>query len=359
MKGWTCYPIWGIELAENGHGLEKPIWGDATLVTRGFLEKHAPAHPVAAPLFSGGGLRQVLENGPSPYVGPAPIERLIDIPPGAFIAVRRKDPDDAVRYAESIRALLTATAVLTSGQGKGFAMTPLPLHWAAIPSRVRLDPSGNLQIDHQMVVNSFIHLTPVRVTHRQLSESWDKGTPISGQWHIHKDHPLSKALIGSWDTLSPLRRRVRDAASTLARAMESTDMTVSTLFSVVALEGLLKDGASDFKEMEELVSCIFEGPNGAPDISRLFGNRHKVAHEARVPNKTIEHGKEIAAAWGLVLLAAMASEQMTSPAQLLDHLRGRVLAKRLAKRFRENNKGDLAAEVELAATALPERSGKK
>jgi hypothetical protein len=186
MKGWTCYPIWGIELAENGFGLEKPIWGDATLVTRSYLQKFAPTHPVAATMLSGGGLREALEAGGATFAGPAPVERLIDIAPGAFIAVRRKDPDDALRYAESVRALLTGTAVLTSGQAKGFAMTPLPLHWAAIPSRVRLDPSEHLQIDYNVVVNSFIHLTPVSVSHRQLSESWNNGKPIHGTWAIHK-----------------------------------------------------------------------------------------------------------------------------------------------------------------------------
>jgi hypothetical protein len=143
--------------------------------------------------------------------------------------------------------------------------------------------------------------------------------------------------------------------------MESTDPTLSTLFTVVALEGLLKDGASDFKEMEELASCIFEGSGsiGAPEIARLFSNRHKVAHEAKTPKGAIEHSQEVAAAWGLVLLAAIASEDLSSPAQLLDHLRGRVLARRVAKRLRENGRDDLAIEVERAATGLPKRDAKK
>ncbi|WP_148314151.1 hypothetical protein [Sorangium cellulosum] len=353
MKGWSCYPIWGIELADNAIGLEKPIFGDATLVTRAYVQTFAPADPVAASMLSGGGVRQALDK--SSFAGSAPIERLIDIPPGAFIAVRRSKPEDAVRYAESVRALLTATSVLTSGQGKGFAMTPLPLHWAAVPSYVRLNQAGQLQIDYHMVVNNFIHLQPIRVTHKQLRDSWNSGSTIQGSWTISREHALSKALIGDWGSLSPLRRRVRGAACTLARAMESTDPTLSTLFTVVALESLLKEGASGFAEMAELAACIFEGPNGPADIARLFGNRHKVAHEAISPAGTADHAKEIFAAWALVFLAAMSAEALTSPAQLLEHLRGRVLARRIAKRLRENGRTDLAAEVENEAKQLPKK----
>jgi hypothetical protein len=358
MKGWICYPLWGLELAENGIGIDRPIFGDATLVTRGFIERYCPPDPrnLAAGMFSGGGMRAVLAASQVDHAGPAPVDRLIDIPPGSFIAVRRQKPDDAQRYAESIRALLTGTSVLTSGVAKGFAMTPLPLQWAAIPSRVQLDPAGNLQTQYTVVASNFIYLTPVVVSHRQLTESWTAGAPILGSWRVYRDDPLSKALVGEWAKLTTLRRRIRQAASTLARAMESSDSTLSTLLGVVALETLLKDGASSFQEIEQLASCVFEGTAGPPEIARLFSNRHKIAHEGHVPQGEREHSREISAAWGLILLAVLASAELSTPTEFLEHLRGRVLARRVGDQLRAKDLPDLATQVEQAARTVRKSS---
>lgn len=359
MKGWFCFPLWGLEMADNSFGLESPIFGDATLVPRSFVQRHAPHDPISEAMFSGGGLREALEKSPQLFQGPAPIDWLIDIPPGAFIAVRRKTKEDALRYAATIRAFLTGTAVMTSGTPKGFAMTPLSLHWAAVPSAVRMDAQGQLQIDYIPVAGNFIHHQPIRVTHRHLSESWKHGSTVSGTWSISKDGPFAKVLIGSAGSLTHLQLRVRDAASTLARAMESTDMAISTLFGVVALESLLKDGGSDFKEMEQLASCIFESATGPGEIARLFANRHKVAHEAKAPEGQAEHSQEIAAAWALVYLAAIASSELSTVDEFLEHLRGRVLARRTAKLLEEAGKPDLAETVQKAATSFIKKSDKK
>jgi hypothetical protein len=280
MKGWIFYPLWGLELEENGFGLEKPIFGDATLVTRNFIVARSPSNPIAANVLSGGGLKSMLKASGADFAGPAPIERLIDIPPDSFIAVRRANPNDGAKYAESIRALFTSSAVLTSGVAKGFAMTPLALHWAAIPARVMLDGNGLPQTRYSVAVSNFIHLTPLRVTHKSLREAWQTGTAIQGTWRMFKDDVLSKALVGDWSSLSGLRKRIRSCASTLARAMDSSDMTLSTLHAVAALEMLLKDGKADFREMEEMATAIFEGPNGPPEMQRLFRYRHQIAHEA-------------------------------------------------------------------------------
>lgn len=181
-------------MADNRHGLENPIFGDATLVPVTFLEGQAPNDPRARTIFSGGGLRESLTTGPGVFSGPAPPERLIDIKPGGFIAVRRKEIEAARRYAESVRAFLTATSVLTSGKPKGFSTPPLPLHWAAIPSAARLDSQGELEINYRMVVNNFIHHAPVPVSHRLLSESWKHGSPVHGNWNISKQGPLAMRL---------------------------------------------------------------------------------------------------------------------------------------------------------------------
>lgn len=359
MKGWFCFPIWGLEMADNGFGLENPIFGDATLVSPAFLKHQSPQDPRARAMFAGGGLREILEQSPDQSVGPAAVDRLIDIPPGAFIAVRRKKLEDAQRYSETIRAFLTATAVLTSGQPKGFSTSPLPLHWAAIPSAVRLSAQGELQIDYKIAINNFIYHEPIQVSHRHLSESWKHGSPVHGTWSISKEKPFAKVLVGDANSLTSLQLRIRDAASTLARAMESTDMAVSTLFGVVAIESLLRSGASDFKEMEQLTSCIFDSPAGPSEIARLFANRHKVAHEAKSPQGQREHSLEIATAWAFIYLAAIASDDIVSVDEFLEHLRGRVLARRVAKQLREKGKNDLAEAVEQAATLIAKKARKK
>jgi hypothetical protein len=190
-------------MAENGLGLEQPIFGDATIIPPSYLKKYAPADDRTKALFAGEGLRAVLESGDAEMLGPAPVDRLIDIAsPGAFIAVRRNKPEDALRYAESIRALLTGSAVLTSGQGKGFAMTPLPLQWSASPASAKLDAKGQLQINYKIVASNFIHLTPVSVSHKSLRESWESGAFIQGSWKMHKTDPLSRVLVGEWSTLN-------------------------------------------------------------------------------------------------------------------------------------------------------------
>ncbi len=135
-------------------------------------------------------------------------------------------------------------------------------------------------------------------------------------------------------------------------------MTLSTLFGVAALESLLKD-ASDFKDMEQLATCIFEGPNGPAEISRLFANRHRVAHEAYAPSGQADHSREIGAAWGIIYLAAIASTDLSSSDEFIDHLRGRVLARRVATTLRARGKNDLAEDVERAAKEIVKKPKKK
>lgn len=343
-------------MAENGHGLEQPIFGDATIVPPSFIKGLTPPDATTSELMSGNGFQRLFEQSGLTHVGPVPVEHMVEIQPAAFIAVRRSAPDDALRYAESIRALLTASSVLTSGATKGFALTPLPMQWSPIPSRVRLDSEGKLQIDYQIVASNFIHLTPVSVTHKALRESWERGSPIVGSWKLRKEDALSTILVGNGRGLSGLRKRVRDAAATLARAMESTDPSMSTLFGAVALEGLLSDGGSSFAEIEQMASSIFTGTSGPQEIGRLFSNRHKVAHEAVAAAASTEHVQEVAAAWGVVLLAAMAAEKLSSVDQFLRHMRGRVLAKKVALHLQASGHEELAQQVEEAATHIGNRA---
>lgn len=158
----------------------------------------------------------------------------------------------------------------------------------------------------------------------------------TGAWVMSKDSPLSAALVGNWKALSPLRARIRDTATTLSLAMESPDATISTLFSVAALETLLGyDGSSDFKEIEELASCIFADANGPSAISTLISNRHKVAHQAKAAHSAAEHAGELATAWAIILHASMLASDLSSTEDFLGHLRGRVLARRVGRELRE------------------------
>ncbi len=353
MKGWNLYPIWGLELQPNGIGLERPIFGDATLVTREFVAKLAPNDPRLSAILSGSGLRALLESQGATHAATAPIERLIDIAPGAFIAVRRSDQESALRYAECICALLTGSAVLTSGEAKGFSLSPLALHWATIPGWVRLNKGGELQSDYKVIISSFINQIPLAVSHRQLSDSWTRNDPVAGTWRLYSQDHLSRALVGDRGTSKGLGNRIRDASVILTKAMASTDPALSTIFATVALETLLKSGASAFAELEEMATCIFSGDRGPAELSRLIGNRHRAAHEAKPPASAEEHVQEIAAAWVLVNMAAIAAANGLDASQYLDHLRGRVEARRVAARLRLLGRNDLADEVEQAATHLP------
>ena len=357
MKGWSCYPIWGLAMSENGHGLEQPVFGDATIVSPSFIRRWSSEQGSAADIMGGDGFERLFEESDITSAGPAPVENLVSTKPTAFIAVRRKAPEDALRYAESIRALLTASCVLTSGTTKGFALTPIPLQWSPIPSHVRLDDDEKLAIDYRVVASNFIHLTPLVVSHRALRNAWETGQPVMNSWRLHKEDALSKVLVGDGRRFGGLGKRIRDAAATLARAMESTDTCVSTLFAAVAIEGLLRDNRGNFEQIEQMASCIFTSTLGPPEIQRLFSNRHKVAHEAAEPVGGISHIQEIGAAWGVILLAAMAAESVTSTDEFLRHMRGRVLARQMATQLRENGRHDLAAEVEEAATHIGPLAG--
>jgi len=358
MKGWICYPLWGLKLADNGFGLDKPIFGDATIVTPSFVAKHGPTDPTGAAMLSGAGLSDVLDATSSDSVGPAPTSNFVEVPPHSFIAVRRSHPEVAAKYAQSIRSLLTASCVLSSGHIKGFSLSPLALHWATIPTQVRLDANDNLQAEYKVIVNNAIHLTPVGVTHKALRDSWENGLPVIGTWKLHREDTLSKVFVGDWNSLSPLRKRLRSAASTLARAMEFTDPTVSTLHAVVSVEMLLKEGGTGFRELEELATCAFDGQNGPPEIGRLFSQRHKIAHEAATRDDHEQHAQELSAVWMLLLLAAHVSDSVSSVEGLLRHLRGRIRARQTAEDLCELGYSELAQQVRHAATMLIPRDRK-
>ena len=110
--------------------------------------------------------------------------------------------------------------------------------------------------------------------------------------------------------------------------------------------------------MEVLSACIFEDANGLAHISRLFSNRHKVAHKAKSPDEQAQHSHEVAAAWVIIHYAAVASADLSSAAEFLHHLRFRVLARRFAKQLREKGKAELADEIEHVATFLKNASKK-
>lgn len=356
IKGWSLHPIWGLEMAEHGFGVGQPLFGDATIVSRSFVRNLAPKEPLAQEIFSGSGIREVFEQSGVLAAGPAPIEQLVEIPPGAFIAVRREAAEDAHAYAESIRALLTASYVLTAGQApKGFALSSLPLHWTAATSRVYSDGDG-LKTERRVTASYFVHLTPIRVTHKAFRESWENRTAIVGSWRLHKDDAFSRALVGPQNKLSGLRRRIREAGITLGRAMESTHPSLSTLFGTVALESLLRDGSASFADAEAMAASVFSSSSGPTEISRLFANRHKVAHEATTPESETEHAQEIAAAWGVLLMAAMAAEDLKTVEDFRQHLRNRVLAGRVAKTLRDKGETDLADQLELVATYTAQRA---
>jgi hypothetical protein len=146
------FPLWGLNIVGDD-GLDKPIYGDATLVSRDFVVSRASPKPEAAHLLSGGGFRDFLVRTEA-NLSHVSVDNLVEMAPGSFIAVRRKKDDEAARYAQSIRAFLSGSYVLTGGQPKGFSMNPWSMHWSAIPTRVWQTADGRTSCDYEISLAS-------------------------------------------------------------------------------------------------------------------------------------------------------------------------------------------------------------
>lgn len=247
-------------------GLSEPIFADATVVSREFISSRASPHTEAAKLLSGGGFRELLEHQGTTQVGGVRVEDLAEKPPGCYIAVNRKKPEDALRYAQSIRAFLTATYVRTGGRVRGLSMDPRSMFWSAIPGRVWQNPDDTVSCNYHITTSNCLHLTPVEVTQDELRSSWVKGEAIAGSWTISKSDALAAVLVGN--PRNGLHMRIRDACVVLSRAMESPDSIILTLFGSVALETLL--GHGDFSTLEKMCVCLFSGERGPEVLCRPY-----------------------------------------------------------------------------------------
>lgn len=344
---WKYFPIWGLEIDEDAD-LQEPVFGDATIVSPAFVSKLSPSGE-ANTLLSGGGFKSVLEGRGLPTVGPAPIESRMELPPRAFVAVRRKDPEDAQSYADGIKALLSSTFVLTGQMVKGFSSDPRPMHWQVFPTLISQNNKGQTQCTYRVAAAPLLHLTPVRIDLAALRRSWSSGVPVTGSWTVSRESAMAAALVGPYVTITNLQRRVRDTAKTLARAMESDDPSHAILLAVVAMEELFRGKSTSFSEMEELASSIFSDSNGPGRVGALFARRHKVAHEgARLSSEDIT--QDILVAWIVLDLAARLGADGMKLEPFFEHLQSRLLASRLAKTLRSAGWKGLPEQLEIAST---------
>jgi hypothetical protein len=354
MNQWKFYPLWGLDVVDD-QGLESPIFGDATIVSRQFIAGRASGNRQAAHLLSGGGFRDFLRQSNAQFTHVS-AENLVEMPPGAYIAVRRKKDDEAARYGQSIRALLTSSFVKTGGQVKGFSMNPWSMHWSAIPNRVWVTADGRTSCEYAISVSNCLHLRPLMITQDDLRASWNSGTPVCGTWRVSREDALSGALVGTWKSLSPLRQRIRDASIVMSRAMESPDNAILTLFGTVSLE-ILFGSQAGFQDLEELANSLFSGEQGPDEISNMISNRHQVAHRALSPD-TEGQTREVGAGWFLLIAAAEIARYVSSVDEFIEHLRGRVEAARMAERLRTQGQDELARQVIQQSTVLvTSRSG--
>jgi hypothetical protein len=348
MSQWKFFPIWGLNVVDD-QGLESPIFGDATIVSRQFIASRASSNPEAANLLSGGGFRDFLQRN-NTQLSHVSVEDLVEMPPGAYIAVRRKKDDDAARYGQSIRALLTSTFVKTGGQVKGFSMNPWSMHWSAIPKRVWMTADDRTSCEYTISVSNCLHLRPLLITQDALRKSWSTGTPVCGTWRMFQEDALSNALVGPWQSLSPLKQRIRDASIVMSRAMESPDNAILTLFGTVSLE-ILFGSKTGLKDLEELANSLFSGERGPDEISSMISNRHQVAHRALSPDSEGQ-AREVGAGWFLIIAAAEIARHVSSVDDFIAHLRNRVEAAKVAARFRAQGNDELAEQVIRQATFL-------
>lgn len=349
QKDWSFHPLWGL-CVTRCEGLADPIFGDATIVSRDFITTRASPNAQAAALISGGGFKQVLEQSGASRVGSVDTLDLVEKSPGCFIAVNRKKAEDAQRYAQSIRAFLTGTYVKSGGAAKGFSMDPRSMFWSAIPDRVWQTSDGRMSCNYRVSASNHLHLTPVTSTQEQLRTSWSSAGPAYGTWSISKSDALADVLIGN--LRNKLHMRIRDACIVLSRAMESSDSIALTLFGAVALETLL--GGGGFSDMEAMATCLFSGDLGPEEIAALFTDRHKLAHQAIVPESDEKKARQIFAAWAVLFGACEIARAMQQPSTegFMAHLRGRVEARALAGRFRQQGANELADNIERQATQI-------
>lgn len=279
--GWHLSPLYGLSL-EDDDGLDDPIFGDATLVSRDWLVekcREAGTKGQALEMISQGAWTGFLER----WTVPAPREHLVELPPHSLVAVRRSDVEQAERYAASIRAFLTAMVFLRGRSDKGFASAPFEVSWSIRPKSLRTLSSGAPESAFQVQSNNHVFMTPVSVNKSALRQSWRTGAtmPLTADrtWDVDSDTPVARLLTGQGT--AGRRGLMRGVGIHLAdaccahRPMEQIHAAISSMEMSLA--------ASSFKELEEVAFAFLPRADNRSDFKSIVKARNAFIHEGRMP----------------------------------------------------------------------------
>ena len=303
-KDWKLFPLYGL-LLEADDGLEDPVFGDATLVSREHLVKmlrnSGMKDPVVEMIGQGAWSSFLAEHWD---LVPAPREHLFELAPHSLIAVRRKQPDQAERYAANVRAFLTAMVFLRGRVDKGFGGRPLDVAWSLEPKLTQLTHlagGGAPQSAFEVQANNHVFMNPVVVRKQELRDSWRTGCvmPLPGgqHWDIHNEAPLIRLMIGPGS--AGRRAALRNIAVHLANACCAPRPMEQLHAAISAMEMSLM--ASSFKELEEFAFSFLPRADNRSDFQAVVKARNAFIHEGRV--QATEDAKKLARV-GLILAYA-------------------------------------------------------
>ena len=353
---WQFFPLYGLSIQEDD-GLHAPIFGDATLVSPSFVEqaiRSSGSKPHA--LLQGGRIADVLPVETLDGLGP-PRTHLTEIPPPAFLAVRRRDDlHQAKRRADEIRALLSASMFMRASRLQAFASEPREIAWYAVASGTEVAHGQPTTAQIKVVMNEHVIQNPLEARKKDLRKSWKTGAIIRTrdnlQWDIHREHPVMRLLGEQGKKGRPTR--LVDAALHLQRTTCAVSYSIQLRMAVTALEYLLS--TNRFEDLRDRALPFFRGD---PRLDRVLEARNELTHQLRVPEE--EDVKQVARdaivfAWLLFDIRVGYADSFDSQDQYDRFLEAQATAQRLDEMLVAlADKKNAGAVTKLAASALRER----
>lgn len=279
LSTWSFVPLYGLLITDDRDGVESPIFGDATLVSRewyvGEVRKRAADENEASLLT--GPVGDATIDGQS-----IPKTQLVQLVPHSYIAVRRQ-PADALQQAEKIRALLTATMFLRAGYMAGFAFSASHVTWTAQEHMAFIQPGGQVLVQRAFRTNQHVFSIPLEVDKARIRRSWETGEAMSlstgDEWDISSAHPVCSLLTSCPRTKR--ERRLCDLAIHLARTSCTPDPMNRLQMALTGLELAL--WTTEHKVLKRRAFAVLLKPKDQDRLDEVLLARHDFVHEGKVP----------------------------------------------------------------------------
>lgn len=285
LSTWTFVPLYGLRLVDDD-GLDQPLFGDATLVSPEWYVNEVRKRSVN-PNVIGPMTHQPIEEwlpNAAEHVS-MPRRQLYEVPPHSYIAVRRRDDAQATEYAESLRAMLTATMFLRARRTAGFSLNPTDVAWSMIPRNARILPDGRAQSNVAVSFNERVFINPLIISKNMLRRSRESGYQIDiGKgilWDIHKVHPVCRLLVGN-STGSDRKKRMRALAIHLARTCCASNPVSQVQMAITAME--IAFGTNDFSRLRDIAHSFLPRSKERSELQDIETARHEFVHQGKIPD---------------------------------------------------------------------------